>query len=146
MSNSQSSDADDSSEVSNANTLDNKLIRQENQIPLPKGLKVTEQFLVEQARSADLICVFLFVTLVAASVVTVCITRSMLSFGFLTFIPLLLSVRHRKEEAIFPISAEDLQIKLKELDVEMERIRKQNSSMNISLLTWLKRIMSRWHR
>ncbi len=67
MPNSQSSNADNSSVVSNANTLDNKPIRQENQIP-PKGLKVTEQFLVEQARIADLICVFLIVILIAAGV------------------------------------------------------------------------------
>lgn len=140
MPDSQSSDADDNSDASNANIVDDKPIHQENQLPQPKGLKVPEHFLVEQARIADLICVILISSLIAASTVAFCYTRSLLSFGFLTFIPLPLSIRRRKEEAIFPISAEDLQIRLKELDVEMERIRKHNASGNLSLLTWLKRI------
>jgi hypothetical protein len=48
------------------------------------------------------------------------------------------SLRRRKEEAIFPISSEDLQIKLKELDVEHERIKQQSKSPNLPLFTWLK--------
>ncbi len=140
MPNSQSSDADDNSDASNANIVDNKPIPQENQLPPPKGVRVPERFLVEQARIADLICVILIISLIAASAVTFCYTRSLLSFGFLTFIPLPLSIRRRKEEAIFPISAEDLQIRLKELDVEMERIRKHNALGNLPLFTWLKRI------
>ncbi len=139
----QSSDADDSSEDSNANTVDNKLIRQEKQTPLLRGSKVTDQFLVDQARNADLICITIIFMLIAASVVTFCYTRNILSLGFLTFIPLPLSIRRRKEEAIFPISAEDLQIRLKELDVEIERVRKQNAPLNLPLFTWLKRIISR---
>jgi hypothetical protein len=143
MPNSQGSDADNSSEVNNANTLDNKPTRQENQTPPSKGLKMTEKFLVEQARMADFICVFLIIILIVASVVTFCSTRSMLSFSFLPFIPWILSIRRRKEEAIFPISTEDLQIKLKELDVEMEKIRKQNAPLNLPLFSWLKRVISR---
>ena len=143
MPSSQNSDADNGSEVSNANVLDNKPICQENQISPLKGLKTTEKFLVEQARIADFICVFLILILIVASVVTFCATRSMFSFGFLTFIPWILPIRRRKEEAIFPISTQDYQIKLKELDVEMERIRKQNPPINLPFFTWLKRVISR---
>jgi len=144
MPNSQSSDADDSSNASSTNTLDKKPIYQENQIALSnRGPKTIEQIRLEQALMVDLLCILLIVTLIAASVVTFCITRSMFSFGFLSFLSLLPSVRRRKEEAIFPISTEDLQIKLKELDVEIERIRKQNASTILPLFTWLKRIIGR---
>ncbi len=140
MPDSQSSDADDDSGASKANIADNKLIRQENQPQPPKGLKVPERFLVEQARTADLMCGIIIISLIVASVVAFCDTRSLLSFGFLTCIPLFLSIRRRKEEAIFPISTEDLQIRLKELDVEIEKIRKHNALGNLPLITWLKHI------
>lgn len=145
MPNSQSSDADNGIDASNTNTLDNKLIRQENQtLLLARRSKTTEQLRLEQARMIDLLCVLLIVTVTASSVVAFCITRSVLSFSFLSLLSLLPSIRRRKEEAIFPISAEDLQIKLKELDVEIERIKKQNASTPSLFFTWLKRITGRW--
>lgn len=140
MPDSQSSDADDNSDASIANIADNKLIRQENQSLPPKGLKVSERFLVEQARTADLMCGIVIISLIVASVVAFCDTRSLLSFSFLTCIPLFLSIRRRKEEAIFPISTEDLQIRLKELDVEIEKVRKQNAVGALPFFTWLKHI------
>ncbi len=104
MPNSQSSDADNGIDASNTNTLDNKLIRQENQtLPLARRSKTTEQLRLEQARVIDLLCVLLIVTVTASSVVAFCITRSVLSFSFLSLLSLLPSIRRRKEEAIFPI-------------------------------------------
>ena len=141
MPKSQSSDADDTSDASKAK-VDDKPTCQENQHPpLSSGLKVTEQFLIEQARITDFFCILLIVALIAASTVTFCITRSMLSYGFLTFLTLLPSIRRRKEEAIFPISNEDFQIKLKELDVEIERVRKQNARINFPIFAWLRRLI-----
>ena len=140
MPDSQSSDADDNSDASIANIADNKLIHQENQPLPPKRLKLSERFLVEQARTADLMCGIIIISLIVASVVAFCDTRSLLSFSFLTCIPLFLSIRRRKEEAIFPISTEDLQIRLKELDVEIEKVRKQNAVGALSFFTWLKHI------
>jgi hypothetical protein len=142
MPDSQISDADDNSDASTANRVHNKPIPQENQLP-PQGLKIPDHFLVEQARITDLICVVLIVSLIAASAVTFCYTRSLLSFGFLTFLSLPLSIRRRKEEAIFPIGSEDFQIKLKELDVEMARIKNQNAPIILPLFTWFKRILKR---
>ncbi len=140
MPDSQSCDADDDSGASNANRVDNKPTHQENQLPAPKGL-LPERFLVEQARMADLLCGVIIISLIAACVVAFCYTKSLLSFSFMTLIPLFLSIRRRKEEAIFPISAEDLQIRLKELDVELEKVKKQNALGNVPLLTWLKQML-----
>jgi hypothetical protein len=140
MPNSQSSDADDASK---ANIIDNKLIPQGNQRVPSKRLRVPEHFLVEQARITDLMCVILTVSLIVASTVAFCYTRSLFSFGFLTLISLPLSIRRRKEEAIFPIGAEDLQIRLKELDVEIEKIKSQNVWKNLPLFNWLKGIFRR---
>ena len=97
-----------------------------------------EQVRIEQARMVDWICVFLISISIIASVVSFCITKSIVSFSFISLLGLLPSMRRRKEEAIFPISSEDLQIKLKELDVECERIKYQNKSPNIPLFNWLK--------
>lgn len=128
---------------SQSQDADNKLIRQENQSPQQKGLNLSEQFIMEQARKADRLCVLFIIVLVAATACTFCYTRSPLSFSFLTLLPLPLSIRRRKEEAIFPISREDLQIRLKELDIEMEKIRKQNPSVILTFLNWLKRLFKR---
>ncbi len=97
-----------------------------------------EQMRLEQARMIDWICIFLIFISIVASAVSFCITKSIVSFSFISLLSLLPSMRRRKEEAIFPISSEDLQIKLKELDVECERIKCQNKSPNLPFLTWLK--------
>lgn len=144
MFNSQSSDADNDSDVSNSNILNNKPVHQENQtLPSTSGPKTIEQLRLEQARTIDLLCVLLIVTLTAGSVVAFCFTRNVLSFSFLTLLSLLPAIRRRKEEAIFPISTGDLQIRLKELDVEMERVKKQGTSITLSFFAWLKRIIGR---
>jgi hypothetical protein len=143
MPDSQSNDADDTSDASIANRADNKLILQGNQPLSPKELHVSERFFVEQARTADLMCGVIIISLIVASVVAFCDTRSLLSFSFLTCIPFFLSIRRRKEEAIFPISTEDLQIRLKELDVEIEKVRKQNAVGILPFFTWLKHIFKK---
>ena len=97
-----------------------------------------EQMRFEQARMIDWICIFLISMSIIASAVSFCITKSIVSFSFISLLGLLPSMRRRKEEAFFPISSEDLQIKLKELDVECERIKYQNKSLNIPLFSWLK--------
>jgi hypothetical protein len=140
MPESQSRNADNSTDDSNVDNADNKLIRQENQAPQLKGLNLPEHFIMEQARKDDLLCVLITIVLIGAAVGTFCYTRNLFSFGFLTLLPLPLSIRRRKEEAIFPISKEDYQIRLRELDIEMEKVRKQNSSVILPLLNWLKRI------
>jgi hypothetical protein len=93
---------------------------------------------LEQAKMIDWICILLIFTSIVASTVSFCMTKSMLSFSFLSLLSLLPSLRRRKEEAIFPISSEDLQIKLKELEVESERIKQQSKSPTLHLFTWLK--------
>jgi hypothetical protein len=139
--NSQSSDADNGIDDSNAN---NKLVQQENQtLLLTKGAKTTEQIRLEEARTINLLCFLLVVISAGCSVIAFCFTKSVFSFGFLTLLSSLPSIRRRKEEAIFPISPEDLQIRMKELDVEMERAKKQDVSTKPLLFTWLKRTIGR---
>ena len=121
------------------NIVEEKRIYQEDQTSLNRcGSYTIEQMRLEQAKMIDWICIFLIFTSIIASAVSFCITKSILSFSFLSLISLLPSLRRRKEEAIFPISSEDLQIKLKELDVEHERIKQQSKSTNLPLFTWLK--------
>jgi hypothetical protein len=94
--NSQSSGADNNNDVSNTNTLDSKLVQQESQtLPSARGSKTTEQLRLEQARMIDLLCVLLIVALTTSSVVAFCITRSALSFSFLSLLSLLPSIRRR---------------------------------------------------
>jgi len=144
MPNSQSRDSDNTDDVSNLNTFDNKPTCQENQTSrLTKESEIIEQLRLEQSRINDLLCIFLIVALLTASLVAFCVTRSMLSFGFLSLLSLLPSMRRRKEETIFPISAADKEIKLRELDVEIERIRKQGTPSILSFLTWLKHIFGK---
>ena len=142
MSNSQSSDADN--DIDASNTLDNKLVRQENQTsPSTSELKTTEQLRLEEARMVNWLCFLLVVISTTSSAVAFCVTKNPFSFSFLSLLPLLPVIRRRKEEAIFPISTEDLQIRLKELDVEMERVKKQNTSTTLPFFAWLKRINGR---
>jgi hypothetical protein len=144
MPNSQINGADNSIDVSGANTLDVTPINQKNQTPTPKrGSKTPEQFRLEQARINDVLSILLIVIPITASVVTFCITRSLASFGFLSLLSMLPAMRRRIVEALFPISAEDLQIKMKELDVEIERIRKHNTPTILHIFTWLKRFTGR---
>jgi hypothetical protein len=116
------------------NSTEKITVSQENQmLPLPpQSFQITEQLRVQEAHMVDLLCILLITFLVTASAVAFCVTRSMLSFSFLTLLSLLPSLRRRKEEAIFPISENDFRIKLKELDVEIERIRKQNSTSKLT--------------
>jgi hypothetical protein len=65
MPNSQSYDADNDSDASKANSIDNKPTHQQNQLPAPKGV-VPERFLVEQARITDLLCGIIIVSLIVA--------------------------------------------------------------------------------
>jgi hypothetical protein len=97
-----------------------------------------EQMRLEQAKMIDWICILLIFTSIIASALCFCITKSVISFSFLSLNSLLPSLRRRKEEAIFPISGEDLQIKLKELDVERERVKQQSKSPYLPLFSWLK--------
>lgn len=122
---------------------DNQLICQENQSPQRKGLNLSEPFIMEQARKADRLCVLFIIVLVAATSFTFCYTRSPLSFSFLPLLPLPLAIRRRKDEAIFPIRTEDFQLQLRALDIEMEKIRKQNPSVILTFLNWLKRLFKR---
>ncbi len=120
-------DANINNGVIPTNIVDEKRISQKDQVALKRrSSNAIEQVRLEQARMIDWICIFLIFTSIIASVVSFCITKSVLSFSFLSLLSLLSSIRRRKEEAIFPISSEDLQIKLKELDVEYERIRHQS--------------------
>ncbi len=144
MRNSQIGGANTNTDVEVANTVDDKPNYQENQIlPLRQSSQTTEQLRVEQARMVDLLCILLIVSLTTASVVAFCVTRSLLSFSFLSLLSLLPAIRRRKEEAIFPINEKDFHIKLKELDVEIERIRKQSSSGNLPIFLLLKRILGK---
>lgn len=140
MPESQSRNADDSTDASNVDNADNKLISQGNQAPQLRGLNLPEHFIMEQARKDDLLCVLMTIVVIGAAAGTFCYTRNLFSFGFLTFLSLPLSIRRRKEEAIFPISTEDYQIRLKELEIEMEKVRKQNSAVILPFLNWLKHI------
>ena len=119
--------------------VEEKRISKEDQTSLNRCSSDTiEHMRLEQAKMIDWICIFLIFTSIIASAVSFCMTKSIFSFSFLSLISLLPSLRRRKEEAIFPISSEDLQIKLKELDVEHERVKQQSKSPNLPLLTWLK--------
>ena len=113
-------------------------------IPHPeKAARTIEQIRLEEARVTNLLCFFLAFGLITACAVTFCITQSPLSFGFLSGLPLIPAFRRRQGETIFPISQEDLQIKLKELDVEIERIRKQSPFTNLAPFTWLRRLLGK---
>jgi len=102
-------------------------------------------------RTTNALCIILIVGLVVvlplASTIAFCVTRSFFSFSLLSpIIPgitLLLGLRRRQEEAIFPISPEDKEIRLKELAVEIERIRKQSTLTSLALFTWLRRLLGK---
>lgn len=142
MPNSQNSDIDSNIVVNTVGNVNDTLIYRENQTPLStKGSEIIEQMRLERVRVTDLICILLIVASVAASATTFCITKNILSFGFLSALSALPTIRRRQEEAIFPISAEDKEIKLKELDVEIARIRQRRTFASLPLLTWIHRLI-----
>lgn len=103
-----------------------------------------QQMCMEQAHVNNALCALLIFVAVAATAVTFCITKSILCFNFLWLLSLLPSIKRRQEEALFPISTEDLQIRLKELDVEVERIKSGKTSTVSTLIAWLwKRLRGR---
>ena len=138
MADTQIGDTNINIDVIPTNIVEEKRIYQADQTPLNSCSHTIEQVRLEQARMIDWICILLISTSIIASTVSFCMTKSILSFSFFSLLSLLPSLRRRKEEAIFPISSEDLQIKLKELDVESERIRQQSKSPNLHFFTWLK--------
>jgi hypothetical protein len=99
----------------------------------------TEQVRWSLLQTSNTLCIILIVGLIVvlplASTVAFCVTKSILSFGLLSpIIPgitLLLRLRRRPEEFAFPLSPEDLQIRLKELDVEANRIEKQSTTASL---------------
>ncbi len=105
-------------------------------------------------RTNDALCIILtlglIVVLPLASTVAFCVTRSFFSLSLLSpIIPgitLLLRLRRRPEEFAFPTSREDQQIRLKELDVEIARIKKQSTITSLPLFSWLGRLLSRWSK
>lgn len=108
-----------------------------------KGSRTLEQIRLEEARVTNVLCFLLAFGLITASAVTFCITKSPLSFGFLSGLALIRAFRRRQEEFAFPLSPEDLQIRLKELDVEAKRIEKQSTTASHPLFSWLGRLFGK---
>ena len=141
MTDTHTGDTDIHIDVIPTKMVEGKIINQEDQAPFKSCSHSIEEMRLEQARMIDWICILLITTSIVASTVSFCMTKSMLSFSFLSLLSLLPSLRRRKEEAIFPMSREDLQIKLKELEVECERIRQQSKSPYLPLFNWLKHVL-----
>ena len=120
-------------------------------IPHPeKAARTIEQIRLSLLRTNYALCIILTAGLIfgplIASTVAFCITRSPLSLSLLSpVVPgilLLLRLRRRPEEFAFPISQNDLQIRLKELDVEKAKIEKQSTTASLPLFSWLRRLLS----
>ncbi len=122
----------------------NRMIKPENQASASiRELSTIEQMRLEEARVTNILCALLIFGLIAACVITFCITKSIFSFSFLSFLSPIPKIRRRQEEAIFPMGPEDLQIKLKEQEVEIARIEKQSTPIGLVLFAWLRRILGK---
>ena len=75
------------------------------------------------------------------------LTKNPLSFmALLPVLSQVPNIRRRLEEFALPISPEDKEIRLKELDVEIARIKKQSTLTSLPLFSWLSRHLSRWSK
>ena len=104
----------------------------------------SERIRLSLLRTTNALCIILTVGPLVASTIAFCITRSPLSFvALLPVLSQVSNIRRRLEEFAFPTSQEDQQIRLKELDVELERIRKQSPFANLTPFTWLRRLLGK---
>ncbi len=103
----------------------------------------SEHIRLSLLRTANTLSLILTVGPLVASTIAFCITRSPLSFvALLPVLSQASNIRRRLEESAFPISQEDQQIRLKELDVEAKRIEKQSTIASLPLFSWLRRLLS----
>lgn len=101
---------------------------------------------IEKARQADIhmtnmLCILLIIGPTIASAVIFCITRNPASLSLAFIIPpAIIKLRHRLQMHLYPFSQEELQIELKDREVEIERIKKQSGLSNLTILNWLRHL------
>jgi hypothetical protein len=104
----------------------------------------SEQLRWSLVRTTNALSLILTMGPLIAGTIAFCITRN--PWSFIALLPVLSQVsnlRRRLEESAFPISQEDLLIRLKELEVEVKRIEKQSTVASLPLFIWIRRRISK---
>lgn len=78
----------------------------------PNGSSTIEQMRWSYLRAIFAFCILITLAIMAATVIMFCLTQSPLSFSLLSPLTLLLKLRRRIENFLFPLSQEDLVLEM----------------------------------